>query len=242
MGKEPENITARQRLRAGFLHQMLDRVAMWDTYWGETLARWHDEGLPRDVDLSEFFGLDRISGHSCDCTYRLPGKVIEETDRYVVSLNGMGMVQKTLKGIAGAPLLLDYLIKSKEDWERSKPLVHVSTAAERVSLDQLETNKVVTERGDFVAISLPDPIWSLFHSCSLKEGLVIMLQDPDWAHEVMETFTELMVACMSEMVKAGFHIDGMMVYGDIDFLHGAILFGTVNSYLDRIVFWRHFIV
>ena len=220
MGKESENITARQRLRAGFLHQTLDRVAMWDTYWAETLARWYDEGLPRDVDLSEFFGLDRISGHSCDCSFRLPGKVIEETDKYIISLNGMGMVQKSLKGIAGAPLLLDYLIKSKADWEHYKPLAHISTATERVPRDQLEANRTATKRGDFVAVSLPDPIWSLFHACSLKEGLIIMMQDPGWAREVVETFTELMVACLSEMVKSGFHIDGMLVYGDIAYNGG----------------------
>ena len=84
MIEETSKLTSRQRLRAGFLHQTLDRVAMWDTYWGETLERWYAEGLPKNIDLSEFFGLDRINGHGCDYTFRLPSKVIEETDEYII--------------------------------------------------------------------------------------------------------------------------------------------------------------
>lgn len=217
---EETKLTSRQRLMAGFLHQTLDRVAMWDTYWGETLERWYAEGLPKNIDLSEFFGLDRINGHGCDYTFRLPSKVIEETDEYVIDLNSMGMTQKHLKGRAGAPLLIDYLIKSKSDWEHYKPRIDVSTAVERVPQNQLELNKSITDRGDFVAMWLPDPIWCFFFSCSLKEGLVIMLEEPDWAREIVDTFTELIVAYLDEMVKAGFHIDGILVYGDIAYNGG----------------------
>jgi uroporphyrinogen decarboxylase len=220
MIENTSKFTSRQRLRAGFLHQTLDRIAMWDSYWGETLERWHNEGLPRGVDVTEFFGLDRISGHGCDYSYRLPTKVIEDTDEYVIDLNGMGMVQKHLKGVAGAPLLIDYLIKSKSDWEKYKPLIDVSTAVERVPLNQLELNKSITDRGDFVAMWLPDPIWCFFFSCSLKEALVIMLEDPKWAREIVDTFTELIVAYLDEMVKAGFYIDGILVYGDIAYNGG----------------------
>ena len=220
MSEEPDKLTSRQRLRSGFSHQTLDRIAMWDSYWGETLERWYSEGLPRGVDLAEFFGLDRIGGHGCDYSYRLPTKVIEDTDEYVINLNNMGMVQKHLKGRAGAPLLLDYLIKSKADWDYYKPRIDTSTAVERIPRDQLEANRLSTERGDFVGIWLPDPIWCFFFSCSLKEGLVIMIEDPDWAREIVDTFTELLVAYLEEMVKSEFHIDGILVYGDIAYNGG----------------------
>src|SRR5512142_1284850 len=56
--------TTRSRFRKALAGEMpADRlpVVEWATWWDQTLARWHGEGLPGDLDVTrvkEWFGLD----------------------------------------------------------------------------------------------------------------------------------------------------------------------------------------
>jgi hypothetical protein len=93
--------------------------------------------------------------------------------------------------------------------------IHPSTAPERIPQDALEQNRTAADAGSFVGVYFGDPIWSLFHSCSLEDGLVMMVEEPDLAADIVMTFTELQVACLEELANRGFHIDGILVYGDI---------------------------
>ena len=55
-----------ERFRAVMSFQPVDRLPRWEwaMWWDQTIARWHEEGLPRDLDFSrvfdiaQYFGLD----------------------------------------------------------------------------------------------------------------------------------------------------------------------------------------
>jgi hypothetical protein len=55
-----------ERFRAVMDFQPVDRLPRWEwaMWWDETIARWHNEGLPRDlkfsqvIEIAEYFGLD----------------------------------------------------------------------------------------------------------------------------------------------------------------------------------------
>ncbi len=55
-----------ERFRALMSFQPVDRLPRWEwaMWWDQTIARWHDEGLPRDlrfsqvIDIAGYFGLD----------------------------------------------------------------------------------------------------------------------------------------------------------------------------------------
>ena len=50
----------RERFLATMNYQPRDRCPWWEMwYWTETLDRWHKEGLPEDVHLQEYLGVDR---------------------------------------------------------------------------------------------------------------------------------------------------------------------------------------
>jgi hypothetical protein len=69
-------MTSRERYLRTLNHQESDRIPMTDSPWGETINRWKKEGLP-DVDLSEYFGWDRMASYGGDWSLRLPGETIE---------------------------------------------------------------------------------------------------------------------------------------------------------------------
>jgi hypothetical protein len=68
---------------------------------------------------------------------------------------------------------------------------------------------------------------------SLDDALVIMIEDPDWAREMVDAFTELVVAYLGELVKAGFHIDGILAYGEIAFIHPKGSHGVLIELVQR---------
>ena len=54
-------MTAYERIKLTLEHKKADRVPIalaWP--WKHTVERWHNEGMPQDVDAEEFFGIDDV--------------------------------------------------------------------------------------------------------------------------------------------------------------------------------------
>ncbi|MBE0535223.1 MAG: hypothetical protein IH624_06090 [Phycisphaerae bacterium] len=53
-----------ERFRAVMRFQPFDRLPRWEwaMWWDETIARWHGEGLPQDLDFSNVFGISQYFG------------------------------------------------------------------------------------------------------------------------------------------------------------------------------------
>ena len=58
--------------------------AIYQDFWDETTKRWHKEGLPKDVNVAEFFGFSRMEGKPITDIFRpMPPfelQIIEETE------------------------------------------------------------------------------------------------------------------------------------------------------------------
>ena len=53
-----------ERFRAVMNFQPVDRLPRWEwaMWWDETIARWHNEGLPREFKFSQVFNLAQYFG------------------------------------------------------------------------------------------------------------------------------------------------------------------------------------
>ena len=53
-----------ERFRAVMSFQSVDRLPRWEwaMWWDQTIARWHNEGLPRDLEFSNVFGIAEYFG------------------------------------------------------------------------------------------------------------------------------------------------------------------------------------
>lgn len=96
-------------------------------YWEDTLRRWHNEGLPEEVDddwkADIFFGFDPVAYVPIDLGLR-PGfeyQVLEETDRYQIIMDGGGVKCVVYKdGSSSIPHYLEFPLKTRADWEDFK--------------------------------------------------------------------------------------------------------------------------
>jgi len=103
--------------------------------WGQTLDRWHDEGMPSGVHLgsmiggSPYFGLDRIDYLGLNVLGMMPAydeETLSEDERYIVRRYSDGRVTKALKeGEAhGTRMSMDqgltWPVTNREDWAQVK--------------------------------------------------------------------------------------------------------------------------
>ena len=114
-------LSNRERLLRTVHGQPVDRGVNWEIgLWGQTIERWCNEGLPRDIDLDqlgslmhggEYFGLDRVDWFGIPC-WPIPPfeyEVYEEDERYIVYRDGRGIVHRALKEgtVRGTRLSMD---------------------------------------------------------------------------------------------------------------------------------------
>ena len=72
-------MTAYERFQRMFSHREADCIPIIDSPWAGTIRRWQNEGMPRDADWADYFGIDKVAGIGVDITPRYEGKVLEET-------------------------------------------------------------------------------------------------------------------------------------------------------------------
>ena len=124
-------MNSRERFLACNRFQSVDHApSMEIAMWGQTIERWHKEGMPRDVDTqffmngNEYFGFDR-------CEYIpikvgvVPGferQVLEEDERTVTFRGTEGIVHKALKeGVEGGTRMsmdqyISFPVKDRADF------------------------------------------------------------------------------------------------------------------------------
>ncbi|MGQ9610953.1 MAG: hypothetical protein ACUVWN_16775 [bacterium] len=123
-------MTKRERFWRTMRFQEVDRLPFWADWIGP-FDRWHQEGMPRDVDPFEFFGFEGlISAFWGNPRVPVnigmyPGykvEILEETEQYRIYRAGDGVITKAHKNVKGygAYQWLENPIKNREDWEKFK--------------------------------------------------------------------------------------------------------------------------
>ncbi len=84
-------MTSRERILATLRGEKPDRIGRAESPWGETWAVWHDQGLPRDVDMIDYFKWDFAGIHGPDLSCACP-RGFRRTDTYIpaTDANGVG--------------------------------------------------------------------------------------------------------------------------------------------------------
>jgi len=77
-------MTSQERVLLAIARKPADRIAIHDSPWGTTEARWHEEGMPEGVSSAQHFGFE-FWGVWGDSSLQLPTEVLEETDDYIIS-------------------------------------------------------------------------------------------------------------------------------------------------------------
>ena len=181
-------------------------------FWPETISRWQREGLPRDIEVVEFFGFDKWRGAGClehDIKVdlgpipRFEERIIEETENYRIRQDQMGVIVKEIKGFTSMPQFLDFPVKDKHSWEGMKerlnprdprryPLI-LNDAKKVEDINNRDYPLILSGCGSFFG-------W-IRNMVGLENLLLLYYDDPKLIHDIGDYYEYLILTAQAELVN-----------------------------------------
>lgn len=240
-------MTTFERMTAMFNHENPDYVPIYDNYWESTLARWHREGMPADVSVTDYFGLDKVinvgkEGNILDMSPQFEKKIIEEGDNYIIEQNEWGQTKKNFKPVSSTFQHLDQIVKDRESWKKAKERMVPDRS--RINWKFLEENYAKWRaEGAWLMAS----IWCSYDTvstqmCNTETILFAMADDPEWTTDMFNTCCDLTLALLDMMWDAGYTFDEVNWPDDMSYKNGMLFSKRmwreqILPYQTRIVKW-----
>ena len=213
-------MTSRERVLRALNHQIPDRVPIQDSPWGATVSRWRKEGLPEDISPDEYFGYE-FAFFGADLSPRFPVKVIEKNEEYIITTTPMGGVRKNHRDYSTTPEIIDYPVKTKDDWKEIKKRLKPDFT--RIDwATGLANNKTAIEEGKFVCFSAACGYDALQSYMKSDQLLITIAEDPEWVKDMVMTLAELIIVTAELMMNNGFKFDGAFLYNDMGYRNGLL--------------------
>jgi len=213
-------MTSRERVDRCLRHQRPDRVPIFECFWDATIARWHEEGLPEGVSPDDHFGLE-IELMEVDNTFGFPPEVVERTDEYVVERDGWGYLKRNWIDRRSTPELLDFAIKSRADWDRTKQ--RLTPDAARLDLPAMRAQHARwREEGQFICAEAMIGYDILWRKMGVERALMAIAEDPEWVMEVYEYDADMTIGMAQLCLENGLDFDGAWLYDDLAYRSGPL--------------------
>ena len=167
---------------------------------------------------SEYFGF-HLSGFGADLTPQYPIRVLERNDEYIIESTAYGGVRKNHRDYSTTPELLDYGVKSREDWEAAKRRLQPGTT--RVDWVTLKNNYSRAQSDNlyltFNAITGYDLCQAYIRSDML---LPLLIDAPDWVQDMVETQADMVIEMAKIVMAEGYRFDAAFLYNDMGYKNG----------------------
>lgn len=212
---------SKERILATLKGDIPDRVGRMETFWGETIARWETEGLPKGVALDDHFRLDIGLVSWADLSFRFPGEVIEDTEEYVIHRDGNGVLRKDFKRASGhTPHWMEHKLTTAADWWKYKE--RLTPDDDRVYPQTREHYDAGRAKGAFIAYSnreAYEAAWPVFGQVNL---FTMMMDEPEVVKDIFDTYTDLLITLAQKILDQGCDFDGAWFFGDLGYRNATL--------------------
>ncbi len=214
-----------------------------DTRWCREDGRWVDVEeageYEEPVPAWEHFGYDMVGvGPWIDIMpLRDHEELVEETDAWTVKRNGAGAALKYWKHKSGTPEHIDFLMTSREVWERDYRTYLVDLDPERVDVEKVREGwQEATDAGawrHFGHMFVWEAMRQSMGDVTLYESLLL---DPGWIHDYNRVYTDFYKAHFAYLFQQVGVPDGIWLYEDLGYKNG--LFASPKV-LGELIFPYH---
>lgn len=213
-------MTSKERIALALDHKEADRIAIHDSPWGTTVARWHKEGLPEEVGPAEYFGYE-IAMAGANLSMRIPSETLEETEEYTIVRGLDGQIIKNWKHATSTPEYFDFMVKTRADWEEHKH--RLEWDRDRIDLEAARKAQAEAEaQGKWFCFSAAFGYDRLQGLIGSERLLTAMALEPDWVQDMFDTCAELVCIALEEMISLGITFDGCFVYDDMGYRNATL--------------------
>lgn len=215
-----ETMTSRERIGRILRRQPVDRIGLFEHFWGDTIKKWADEGHIRGAEsLEDHFGFDLMMRWAFNFTAKLDfePETVEETEETILTRDGNGAVLRRHKQHDATPEHVDFLVRDRATWlEHGKPFL----APERRRIDfegYRDVRRAAAEANRFFFWSGTN-VFELMHPiCGHEYMLLGMAMDPEWVKDMVSTYCELTLHLMDILFAEEGYPDGLWFYEDMGF-------------------------
>jgi uroporphyrinogen decarboxylase len=215
----PIALNHRDRVNRAFLRQDQDRIPRHESFWGETITRWQEEGLRGNAETvlemleSDFHTLNWLWPQA------FPGqdRVVEEDEDTKVVRDGNGKRVRYWKRKSGTPEHLGFECDSREAWERTFKPALLSTGLQVNVPEIVRSYRRGCERQQWTHLTTVESFEETRSLMGDEITMMAMVEDPEWVMDVSRTFTDIVLQNLDAVMATGIQPDGLWVYGDMAF-------------------------
>ena len=213
-------LTGLERIGRILRREPVDRIGLFEHFWGDTQKKWTAEGHLKDgEDLAAHFGFDI---GTCWCFNMVADldfvpEVLEETAETVLTRDGNGAVLRRHKLHDATPEHVDFMVKERRAWqEKVKPLL--KPERRRINFDAYRAARRWNAQAQRFFCWAGVNVFELMHPvCGHEHMLVGMAADPAWVRDMVDTYAGLTVALMEILFAEAGRPDGIWFYEDMGF-------------------------
>lgn len=229
-------MNGKERITRILNHQPVDRMGLFEHFWGDTRAEWESQGYINAHEcLEEHFGFDLQMCWAFNMVADLDfePEIIEETEETILTKDGNGAFLKRHKLHDATPEHVDFTVKNREDWEKHiKPFL-VDVDERRINFEGYRKAKKEAERaGRFFCWSGVNVFEMMHPVCGHEYMLMGMALDPDWVRDMVKTYSELTIKMQEILFEREGYPDGIWYYEDMGFKERP--FFSLSMYKDII--------
>jgi len=262
-------MTPRERIQAALRFERPDRLPCHETPWEQTLAAWHEQGLPPDVSLADYFGFD-LACLYLDLSPRLEQRVLKRENGMVTYADRFGYTVTKPEGISSTMHFVHHATESPAAWERIKPRFTLSSdPAEPARVDDasyfahfdpypswdeaLARHRRMRAGGRYQLFVCYGPWEATWRHRGFEASLMDTATDPDWVADMAGTYMNLLFAVVDRCLSVGIRPDGLFLTEDLGGRNGPLMspkswariykpwLGKLGAFLRgrRLDFWMH---
>jgi hypothetical protein len=207
------------------------------------LEDWHAEGLPANVnseaEILRHFGFPpRPRGLPASTWFR-PGfdeRVIEDTDRHQIAIDGMGRRTKLVKGYATIALPMEYPVSDAASWQDYKRRLVFN--ANRIGPDLEKVAALNVAEGSLNAVMTKGFYWFPRDLMGDEALCVAYYEQPELVADILETWCglleQVLSAALARVALDRVHLDEDMAYKNGSIIGKAIFDRFMKPYYLRI--------
>ncbi len=228
-------MTSRERIHNILKRRPVDRIGVYEHFWGDTHKKWTQEGhLKEGESLEDHFGFDMQMAWVFNSVANLDfePQIIEETDETRLVRDGNGATLRLHKLHDATPEHVDFLVRDRAGWEEHvKPFL--KPERRRINIEGYrDVRRRAAEQDRFFAWAGVN-VFELMHPvCGHEYMLMGMAVDPDWVRDMVDAYAELTVNLMEILFEEEGYPDGVFFYEDMGFKQRP--FFSLDMYRDII--------
>jgi len=213
-------LTSKERISRILKHQAVDRIGVFEHFWGDTQKSYTEKGFIKEGEiLEEHFDLDLRACWPFNMVADMDfvPVILEETEDTILTKDGNGASLRRQKLHDATPEHVDFSITCFDDWKKIR---HFFTEFDERRIDfdvYRRVKKSAGENNRFFCWCGVNAFELIHPICGHEHMLYGMAADPDWIIDMADVLSDLTVKLQKTLFEREGYPDGILYYEDLGY-------------------------